>query len=138
MSGNNVRAYSKEQYPRPFHPKPHVVNALLVQSRGVHPEIKCEKCKKAKGNFEQCLKVKGVFSGGCGNCTAQGVQTHCESRDKEEPETEGEGEEGDEEDEEEDNEEGGEEEARGEDESAQEEETDDGEFEVESGDEESE
>ena len=32
------------------------------------------------------MEVPGIFGGGCGNCTAQGVQSHCSARDPEEEE----------------------------------------------------
>ena len=106
MAGNKVRVNTSQQFARLFHPTPHVVNALLVQSRGDHAETICENCSKGQRNFEKCLKVRGVFAGGCGNCTAQGVQTRCTARDPEEEESAGEEEEEEEEDEEEDGEEG--------------------------------
>lgn len=86
MDGNNVKAWMTEKFPRSFLPKPHLINALLVQSRGEFVDIEYSKCEKTQGNFQFCIRVPRILSGGCGNCTAQGTQSRCEARDPPEEE----------------------------------------------------
>ena len=92
MDVNNVKAWMTEKFPRPFLPKPHMINALLVQSRGKFADTEYSKCEKTQGNFQFCIRVPGVLSERCGNYIAQGTQSRCEARDP--PEEEEEGEEG--------------------------------------------
>ena len=59
MPVKNVHAYSEKYFPDPFFPKPYMINALFVQSRGGRAATACQKCTKEQGNFCWCIKVPG-------------------------------------------------------------------------------